>query len=153
MIWDLKTVRQVEHLYVEGLLDEHHLGSFAEFHEILATRLKHEAHALAVEVDVRDVQFRDTTEDDDRNKARRRARGAWSPLTREVEMRGGEQDGVVATWERLGEPLRFPKRQGVMFVPESEMFVMPPDRPFDVDTYELAGWSEADRHWVYDINA
>jgi len=144
-VWDNATVAELRRLYVTGVIDHAFTAPnvMAEFWFLLAKRLVNEAHVLVVEVDVHDVQF----DDAEVEPFATTVRAWWSPKTHEVEFRGGQEDGTIMTVKDLDHPLRIPLRHSPVFLPEANPMVLP-DHAI---TYQMAGWSETNRRWVFDV--
>ena len=153
VIWDRKTVFDVERLYVESWLDQweidlHGDDVLAANRDRLANVLTQSAHSFAVEIHRDDVAFSEVADLAPFGAFGVRFRAHWAPATYEVELRGGEKDGTVFTWRRLRKPLVFAVAREVMLTPrDAGLSVLLPR----TITYDFAGWSETERRWVYDL--
>jgi hypothetical protein len=148
MIWTLEMLHSVERLGMSMELDIATLYGYPEAKE----RTKHEmsqrmvrfAHPLGVEIHPEDIAFR---EEEQAFSLKLYAR--WRPTTTLVEFRGGYVDGqrMTAAPDLIGQPIRVPAREPVTFALTKEEMV---PRPSDPLQYDLAGWHEQERHWIYD---
>ena len=146
-VWDNATVAELRRLYVTGAIDHEVVfttpKSMDEFQLILAKRLVNEAHVLVIEADIHDVQFVDT----EVGPFATTVLAHWAPKTHEVEFRGGQEDGIVMMVKDLDHPLRVSLRRSPVFLPEANPMVLT-DHAI---TYQMAGWSETNRRWVFDV--
>lgn len=145
----MRQIRQVSRLRAQVHISEEMLAQDAvEVARLvrarLADRIRRDAHPFAVEVDPRDVQFRDRPE----------AFGVtvlawWQPDTQVVELRRGEHDGeVLAIRGAPLHPVRVAAMTGVDWSHPAEAPVT--TRTF---TYECVGWHEQERHWIYEATS
>ena len=144
--WTLEQVKQVRglraHMTVDAELVERH-GDEArnEVATEMAKHLTHMAHTFAIELhwDDLEVQWSDVQDEPWHLAADMR----WCPPTKTVELHGGHLDGQRYAIQHVGEPVRVPRPMYTQV-----------DHPEDVitalaDTYELVGWREDERVWVY----
>ena len=148
-VWNNATVAELRRLYVTGEIDHEVVfttpEAMDEFRLLLAKRLVNEAHTLVIEAHVGDVQFEDTEVE----MFTTTVHAHWSPKTHEVEFRGGQEDGTCMMVKHLDCPLRVPIRNlPVYALTEAN----PMDLTDHILTYQMAGWSETDRRWVYDLD-
>ena len=148
--WTLEQVKQVRglraHMTVDAELVERH-GDAAR--DAVATQMaKHltrMAHTFAVELhwDDLEVQWSDVPKEPWHIAADMR----WRPPTKTVELHGGHLDGQRYGLEHVGESIRVPKPAPFAWLPAD---LNPGDLVPDLaDTYELVGWREDERVWVY----
>ena len=146
-VWNNATVTELRRLYVTGAIDHEFVFTIPkamdEFRLLLAERLVNEAHVLVIEAHVGDVQFKDIEVE----RFATTVRAWWAPATHEVELRGGQEDGTCVMVEHLDRPVHVPLRCSPVFLPEANPMVLTDH----VITYQMAGWSETDRRWVYDL--
>lgn len=145
--WDLDTIGKVRCLYSEGWVDQFlaqraQVDVVALTRETLADILVREAHALAVEIHPGDLEFRDAPSDSVPFTIHVQAR--WAPKTNEIELRGGHVDGTVMAWQWIGEPIRIPRPSSPIHMPADALYPAT-----SVLTFEMVGWSESSRRWVY----
>lgn len=150
-VWDLATIAQVERLYVEvdvGLEVEHGPGAQDAIASRLASVLKQEAHALAVEIHPDDVHVQRGDEDGLHNTVR--YVGWWRPTTRTSRLLGGARDGTTyeTTLDRW-TPLRVATPTLPLVSSDAvDDASRTADVAFEVDLYEVVGWSEDGRYWL-----
>jgi hypothetical protein len=71
----------------------------------------------------------------------------WRPSTNCVELRGGHLDGQRYAVQRVGDPLKVMRPAPPVWQRED---INPTDTITTMtDTYELVGWREDERVWVY----
>ena len=148
-VWNNATVAELRRLYVTGAIDHEFVfttpKAMDKFRLLLAKRLVNEAHVLVIEANILDVQFKDTEVEPFATTVH----AYWSPATHEVEFRGGQEAGTCMMVKHLDRPLRIPLRRSPVFLPEANPMVLT-DHAL---TYQMAGWSETNRRWVYDLAA
>lgn len=147
-VWSLEQVRQVQRLFVRLEVDRHYGRDVLDS---VGSRLAHaltiDARPLAVELDARDFHMEQTDESDFTVTYTM----GWRPSVKTVELAGGLKDGEVIEWEGAPSPFRVPSIiQMDPFDPRWTEAVDPtaPLEPQSV-AYELAGWSEHNRRWIY----
>jgi hypothetical protein len=145
-IWTLDQVRQVQRLYVDLWVSDELV---ATSEHVLPTARKqairgliHAAHPLAVEIDPLDVAF---TEEPDARRFAVRIRGYWQPSVRTVEMAGGASDGVLVDVQDVERPILVPVPTAHPLLDET----FPSSPRLDALQYQLSGWSETDRVWIF----
>lgn len=73
----------------------------------------------------------------------------WNPSTNGVELRGGPRDGERWAVQKVGDPFFVEAIQSTPWLGDEEASeVALGVRRF---TYELAGWNESERLWVYEL--
>ena len=146
--WDMDTVGKVRNLMCDAAVSMEMPSGAHEAARLKAAEiLKREAQTFAVDLCLGDVTF-GITELPDFHAVRYRAR--WRPATREVELVGGASDGRILQVERVGDSMRAIKP------PPTLTWVCPTDDALttlepNYETYELAGWREVERRWVYQV--
>lgn len=149
-VWDLTTVLRVRRLRVRQAvslsllaLENNNFGRdhmMAHLKTTVAERLKMDAEPYAVDLDTRDIEFREDEDGDFGIMLTAR----WNPATGQVILLGGPRSGEQLTVEpqMIGNPLHFPKPvYGPVFGGGFG--------PSDSIAYEYAGWHEALRRWAY----
>jgi hypothetical protein len=123
----------------------------------MTTGFIEEAHALAVEVALNDLQLEVHREWENRTIASGEQkflevyhyRARWAPATKTIEMVGGPADGQLWDVPTVGDPF-----QWATPLPLSEL-MGPAIDPMEILTYRvfytLSGWHEESRHWVYTL--
>jgi hypothetical protein len=148
VIWDLATITRVKGswtaLDVHGeVLSVDGVREAARYR--LARAFIHEAHALGVDVDVDDVVYNEAPREMERG-GEVTIRACWRPRTNEIEFVGGGVDGRIMAIRRPGEPYLVPRRPSLGSFTDPAELVTP---TLIVDRYELAGWHETERRWIY----
>jgi hypothetical protein len=151
--WTLDQIRQVRSLYANARVDIEALERDAEAvmnatRHKLAKMLQHEARPFAVELHAGDLEFDECREDSAPFTITIRSR--WNPTTNEIVLSGGRNDGQAMAIQKVGDPIRIPVLNAL------DAFMSEDTHPateisMNHDTYELAGWAEHDRRWVYEL--
>jgi hypothetical protein len=104
--------------------------------------------SAVVDIDERDVRFRQR-ETLDFGYPLLMVRAQWMPTETVVSFVGGPSDGVLmqVTESHIWGPLRIPVRDDgpTMWDPESPVVPV----PLTVAVYEMSGWNNTSRHWLY----
>lgn len=151
--WTLPQVAQVERLRARLSLDmeivEKGGPEVAQrvAAEKMAAQLIHMAHPFAVEPHPDDFEVIWTRPGDRPWDVVGEMR--WHPRTNAVELKGGHCDGQRIAVRKVGEPVRIPRSAATPFwgVGESTASAALVEMS---DTYELVGWREAERVWLYE---
>lgn len=153
--WTMEQVHQVERLYAEMVLDGkffHQDGinrkvDIEEFsNKEMGKQLVEMGHPLGVEMNPQDfevVWYRD--------EAKPWAvigKMRWQPKTNIAELRGGHLDGTRYALRKIGDPFKAHRPEALPWKDKSEVAT---SSEFTVvtDIYELVGWREDERVWVY----
>ena len=147
-IWDMKQVRAVSQLRIEGWLayeaiESAYINLQSLEVERMASRFVDEAHALAVEVEKIDLQLDMWREN---NKSAMHYRIYWKPTTRVIELRGGPKDGELLEVQDIHNPVLVTENLPLFTEP-----LEPGPQAWMALEYKMAGWSEQKRHWVFDL--
>lgn len=149
MIWTLAMVQDVERLGMAIQLDKGLLHRYPEAKERtqqeMTRKLVRLAHPFGVEINPADVAFHESEE-----PFGLKIYAQWRPATTLVEFRGGHIDGqrMTVTPELIRKPIRIPRLESNLFRPEEEALL--PGTMSEPLQYDLAGWHEEERHWIYD---
>lgn len=153
-IWTMEQVRQVQRLRADAIIDDelvHRHGDAAldTVRDKMVKTLVDMAHPFAVEPHHADfVLSRDELPD---RPWQIRVRLQWAPTTNTVTLRGGARDGQRVTVRKVGDPLHVEILQETPWVNHDATHT---EIAFDTNrvTYQLAGWHETERCWVYEVN-
>ena len=118
--------------------------------QLMARRMVDSAHPLGVEIHPEDVRFREIEGDFGTMLYAR-----WAPSTTVVEFRGGHVDGQIMTVapQLLRGPIMIPRlAERVGFKREEDGSYLSTPVLLDHLQYDLAGWHETQRHWLYDFS-
>lgn len=113
----------------------------------MGDRLIDMGHPLGIEIHPGDLEVVWETSDERPWEVTGRAR--WNPRTHEAELLGGHLDGQRYAIRNVGEPLRVP-RPAVSPWFDHDAARSEATLAEIADTYELAGWREAERVWIYE---
>lgn len=147
--WTLDQIRQASRLRAEMVLDAELDGAQPEAAEEMAKKLIDMAHPLGIELGLHPDNYEVVWEVDESKPWEIRGRMRWHPSTHEVELRGGHLDGQRYTLERIGEPFRVPRSTPPVWAEREPLG--PAEQTSLSDVYELAGWSEDARVWIYAV--
>lgn len=151
--WTRRQIGQVSGLKTSAWLDEYSIvstgGNALEWTKNRLCRMFiTEARTFAVEVHAADVQYRESQTDDEERQNIRRIDAYWQPATHEIELRGGEKDGEILAVRDVWQPVVFAVSRPVEWFSES-LAPSPTSPAFDRVTYEMQGWREDERRWVF----
>lgn len=135
-VWDLDKVHQVQKLYYN--LDFNEDAMFADVAraaEMIDGYQKNVAQGLVniakrvsdAEISVYDINF---SAFDHVDEPLMTLTGNWSPVTTNIMLRGGPEDGRIASVKNIGDIYQSGKSP---------------------QEYALAGWNSQSRHWIYDL--
>lgn len=150
MRWTRRQVEQVSALRAEAfvaaeVLARARLDVMHATRTRLARALVDAAHPFAVELHPDDLQFSEEDTGDFRGV---RVRAAWAPQTHTAEFVGGHFDGRILEIPEVGHPL--------VTAPPEEFGWSEPDEPVAATprrvVYDLAGWHETERRWIYEAD-
>lgn len=151
--WTLDQINQAERLRARLVLDDGMVQRDAEVQEYaadeMAKQLIHMAHPFGIELHRDDFEVQWTR--DDATPWQVMGKMRWRPATQTVELRGGHLDGQRWAVQKVGEPLLVPRPAVMPWLDESTETSATAVTKI-ADTYELAGWREDDRVWVYEAN-
>jgi hypothetical protein len=149
--WTREQIGQAERLTAKVALDDSLLTRHPEVAEYaadkMARQLTHMAHPFAIELHRDDFEVQWTR--DDATPWQVMGEMRWRPTTNAVELRGGHLDGVRYAVQKVGEPLRIPRAATTPWWTENEESATAGVTGM-ADTYELVGWREEERVWVYE---
>lgn len=150
-MWDLTTTQCVRALYVRSAVSFTALDRadgfdvMAYYKTAAAERLIREAEVYAVDVDMRDIDFR---EDED-GEFGIMLQARWRPMTGGIILIGGPRDSeqLTVTPQMIGQPLIFPdlNRTPAQWMEADDLY---PEPVRNLD-YQYAGWHEMLRRWAY----
>ena len=152
--WTLRQIDQARRLYAEAQVADEMVHRHGEDVVLEATRgelfkaLRGLAHPFAIELDAGDLELlalRDPT-----TPWHVTVKARWNPSTNACELRGGPRDGEVIAHQRPGEPLFLPRIAPLPHLVNDDATSAASGRADLADRYELAGWSETHRRWVYE---
>lgn len=148
--WTLRQIDQARGLRAEAqvdpvLIQRGRLDALRETRAKLAQRLKEFAQPFVIEINEGDLQFSETPGEKEWEPVT--VRCWWEPPTNEVELVGGQNDGMRLAVQRVGMPIEFARPMRPV-----EFFETAANEPvtLDRDTYVLSGWREDARIWVYE---
>ena len=151
--WTLEQVAQVKRLRARLVVDDEVIlrqpdaaQRFAE--DELAKALTNMGHPLGVEIHRGDfaVEWHQSVEAPWQMVGVMR----WRPTTHTAELRGGHLDGQRYAIRNVGEPLRIPRPAVTPWL-DTDLTHATAAVTEMVDTYNLVGWREDERVWVYAI--
>lgn len=150
--WTMNQVRQARGLRAVARVDAATLDRYGDDAREsavskMARKLREDAHAFAIELDDRDFEvqwFKIEGQPWDME-----VRVQWSPATTEVELQGGPVDGMRVTIPHVGDALRVPRFDDPVAMLDADAHCPTAVIPDLADTYELVGWREDERVWVY----
>ena len=147
--WTLEQIAQARGLRAEAQVDpvvieRGRVDVLRETKAKLARRLREFAHPFVIEINEADLRFSETPGDEAWEPITIRC--WWQPPTDEVELVGGQCDGMRLSVQRVGDPIEVARP-----LREVEFFETAANEPItlDRDTYVLTGWREEERVWVY----
>ena len=150
-IWDMPTVFAVSRLRVDNWLSEEVLARAGNPEMIIRENIDHmfhqlsqEAHVYAVEVNQNQMKIDSWKEE---SPLAIRYRMSWKPSTHYVELRGGKADGVTMAVQDIWAPLFLPD----LGSPVHQAWDNPGQVTIKHLVYKIAGWSETDQHWIFDL--
>lgn len=112
-----------------------------------AKRLSDAAHTYGVEIDFDDVLV--VEEETDEEHMRLGIVVAWCPLTKAIELVGGEYDGRVMVVQNIHQPLTIAVMKPISLLDVEASKQLPPSPLYDEIVYRLSGWREQERRWVF----
>ena len=152
MIWSLNVLNAVRGLQVSKSISDRMLISVYNPDELVKTTCKELLFTIteagltcAVELNPFDLTIERVH---DPETLANRFLCHWQPTTEKTEIRGGAIDGQVVTVHALDSKLVIPLNGAQLDVGQKMQW--PPD-PVLIEVYELAGWDEEKRHWVFDL--
>jgi hypothetical protein len=151
--WTLAQVAQAEGLRASVVVadevirrDPEHAQAFAE--DEMAKRLTSMAHPFGIELHRDDFEV--IWECDEATPWQVTGRMRWHPTTNAVELRGGHLDGQRWATQRVGDPFRVLRPATTPWWSDADETEATAAITEIVDTYELVGWREDERVWVYE---
>ena len=151
-IWDLAKVGEVYRMQVDALVDIEMLqrsGAYTNVPQItvdaMIEQLLEGIHTLAVEADMLDFRLKNWT---DQARDAQHYQVRWSPRTKNagIELVGGPKDGELLTVEDINDPVFFADQLAFDWGK-----TRPEDPAWRTLTYELSGWHEQQRHWMFTL--
>ena len=148
-VWPMQTVYAVQrlraHLDIDRLTVERYGDDALDSAKSeLVKVLQRLAESHAVMPHAMDFAFH---REDDASPFTLRLTAAWRPESKDVELHGGPADGQVFTLQRVGDPFLVPTLPSPMTFVTDETS-SPALIPHHLQ-YEIAGWHEGSRRWVY----
>lgn len=150
--WTMDQVRRAESLRASLVVDAELIARDPDFvrdaavHE-MAKYMAHLGHPYGLELHEGD--FEAIWERSDSTPWQVTGRLRWHPRTNAVELRGGYFDGQRYAVRVVGEPLRVPRVATTPWL-EADAGTAEAALTEMAETYELAGWREDERVWVYE---
>lgn len=152
--WDRGQIHQVSRLRVELQIDNAYFrtpeeGQAAiEFANIeMAKQLIEMGRPIAVEINPADtdtVWYRD-----DSKPWVVQGKMRWAPKTNIAELRGGHLDGIRYAIRQIGDPFKVQRPEIKPWKDKSDL-ESASEINVTTDIYELVGWREEERVWVYE---
>lgn len=151
----MEQVYAAKRLRASLVVDKDHLARHEEAaasaaSEAMAKRLVDMGHPLGIELHRDDFEV--IWEDDQSTPWQATGRMRWNPTTNTAELRGGHLDGQRYAIQRIGDPLRIVRPVASPWLDISEDASQATLTEL-TDTYELVGWREDSRVWVYAVRA
>ena len=150
--WTMDQVRQASrlraHLEVDDALiarDPENVKSAAE--DELAKKVTSMGHPFGLEINRADLEAAWTVDDSKPWVVTGTMR--WKPPVATAELRGGHLDGQRWALRKVGEPLRVPIQTMTPWFDTDATEATAATVDMSV-TYELVGWREDERVWVYE---
>lgn len=151
-IWTMEQVQQVRGLRIamyvsDEALQRDHGDLVATARRQMARQLVAMARPFAVEVDPDDITLLSET-----GRMDLRLSCRWEPSTNAAILVGGPRDGERWAIQKVGEPLVMESLQSLPWLDQNATdgeSIVHVDRV----RYELAGWHEVERCWVYQAQA
>jgi hypothetical protein len=149
-VWSREQISQARGIRARARIDQT-LAVRARLDVMSATRQKmfknmaDIGHSFAIELSPTDIQFREAEADGFTIEVV----GWWEPQVNEVEFRGGPHDGQRMAIEKPGQPVRLylpPPMPALLNEGQSE----PTSLTNDIATYDVTGWHEQERVWIYE---
>jgi hypothetical protein len=152
--WTMDQVAQVRGLRVTGSLSREVIhtseGQAVDvLGQMLAAKFVTMAHPFGVEVHPGDLVY--VVSDDPAEFWTVRLKTQWNPSTHDAELRGGPQDGMVMVFQRIGPRMNFPVLDTAWSVDDAQSATA--TMTSRVVSYDLTGWNESERRWVYEATA
>jgi len=145
--WTLEQIKSARSLRCQARVDTASaegsdllLGVRDELYRVLGRM----AHTYAIEIHGGDVEFTETP--DGKLPWLVDVTCRWRPSTHVIELRGGYVDGDVLEFERAPEPIMVPVHNPPVW--ESADTVLSAYAALSL-CYEVSGWNETERRWVY----
>lgn len=151
-VWTLDQIEQVRGLYARAHLDselEDRSGGAASrvARDKMTRKLIDMAHPFAVEPHPED--FAVIAERSDAHPRNVVLTCAWRPTTNAAILRGGPRDGERWAMQRVGDPFVVEWITGTPWLDADATHAEAAITTRTI-TYELAGWHETERCWVYE---
>lgn len=148
--WTMDQVAQAEGLYMRIVVDtDRHPDDLEPMRQAAASRMAkgliQAAHPFAIELHPADLVVK--WEPNESMPWGEVGEMRWRPSTTEVEMRGGQADGQRLQIRRVGDPINVAVNTSAAWMREDATAPVLTKHL----TYELAGWNESERVWVYEL--
>lgn len=152
MIWDLSLIQRVRALRVDADLADEQFETANHPEALIQAHIDHMhdqliggGHTFGVEIHPGDINMATWVKHITHSA---HYQIWWAPDTREIELRGGENDSQHWEVPDIHQPLKMPVRH----VQDPLMGEPAPRYAHLISvTYMLAGWNEQNRYWIFDL--